>query len=85
MSEPETFTEQLSRVRMMSEDDGLTWDLSDNDQAALKAVLAENTRLRAQLETQARESVAFVERLAKAQSRPKHDSRCENDDCPGCY
>jgi hypothetical protein len=40
MSESESFTEQVSRVRMMAEDDGETWDLSDNDKAALRAVLA---------------------------------------------
>lgn len=37
---PESFKEQLSRVQQMAEDDGETWDLSDNDKAALKAVLA---------------------------------------------
>ena len=36
----ESFAEQLSRVLLMSEDHGDTWDLSDNDKAALKAVLA---------------------------------------------
>lgn len=33
----ESFTEQLSRVRLMTGAD--TWDLSDNDRAALSAVL----------------------------------------------
>lgn len=37
---PESFEDQLSRVRLMSEGDP-TWDLSPNDQAALKAVLAQ--------------------------------------------
>jgi hypothetical protein len=31
--------EKLSRVEMMSKDRGQTWDLSPNDQAALKHVL----------------------------------------------
>jgi hypothetical protein len=35
----ESFQEQFARVLSMSEDDGETWDLSDNDKAALKAVL----------------------------------------------
>ncbi len=34
-----TLQDQLSRVRMMSTDKGTTWDLSPNDQAALRAVL----------------------------------------------
>jgi hypothetical protein len=42
----ETIQEQISRVRMMAEDDGETWDLSDNDKAALKAVLRENDHLK---------------------------------------
>ena len=36
----ETIQEQISRVRQMVIDDGDTWDLSDNDKAALKALLA---------------------------------------------
>lgn len=36
----ETWEEQLSRVRMMATQEGGTWDLSDNDRAALQAVLA---------------------------------------------
>jgi hypothetical protein len=35
----ESFKEQVERVVQMSEDHGETWDLSPNDQAALKAVL----------------------------------------------
>ena len=49
----ESFREQVERVIDMSRDNGGTWDLSDNDQAALKAVLqrmavidAERVRLR---------------------------------------
>lgn len=42
MQEPlatdESFAEQLSRIELMAEGDP-TWDLSDNDTAALKAVL----------------------------------------------
>jgi hypothetical protein len=37
MSERESIMEQESRLRMMSEDDGDTWDLSDNDKAACLA------------------------------------------------
>lgn len=42
---PESFEDQLSRVRLMSEGDP-TWDLSPNDQAALKAVLAKLEEIR---------------------------------------
>jgi hypothetical protein len=41
----ETFREQLARVEQMAEDSGETWDLSDNDTAALKAVLADRQRM----------------------------------------
>jgi hypothetical protein len=41
MSRRESFREQLRRLEEMAEDDGETWDLSDNDQAAIRAVLAE--------------------------------------------
>lgn len=37
MTEPEIIDEQESRLRMMSQDDGETWDLSDNDKAACLA------------------------------------------------
>lgn len=36
----ESFDEQRARVEQMIADDGDTWDLSDNDKAALRAVLA---------------------------------------------
>lgn len=36
----ETYIDQVSRVRLMARDESGTWDLSDNDQAALRAVLA---------------------------------------------
>lgn len=39
----ESFEDQLSRVRLMSEGDP-TWDLSPNDQAAIKAVLVNFNR-----------------------------------------
>lgn len=39
MTTQESFQEQFARVLSMSEDTGETWDLSDNDQAALKSVL----------------------------------------------
>jgi hypothetical protein len=45
----ETFQEQLARVEMMAEGHD-TWDLSDNDTAALKAVLAERSDLLEALE-----------------------------------
>ena len=38
-TENESFSEQVERVKSMARGDG-TWDLSDNDQAALKAILA---------------------------------------------
>lgn len=41
----ESFDDQVSRVELMSTGDP-TWDLSPNDLAALKAVLADRERLR---------------------------------------
>jgi hypothetical protein len=35
----ESLEEQLSRVAQMSQDDGETWDLSDNDKVALTSVV----------------------------------------------
>ena len=52
----ESFSEQVERVKSMARGDG-TWDLSDNDQAALKTLLAKleeqgknNRALRKELE-----------------------------------
>ena len=42
--EPETFAEQLSRLRQMAAGDD-TWDLSDADQAAIAAVLESHAAL----------------------------------------
>src|SRR4030095_2087671 len=55
MDTPETLSEQMSRVQMMASDDGDTWDLSDNDRAALKAVLAESRRLAGEVDGLERE------------------------------
>ena len=41
----ESFREQLSRLHMMADDDGETWDLSRNDQAALRAVVNSHAAL----------------------------------------
>lgn len=50
----ETFREQLSRVEQMAEDtNGETWDLSENDHAALRAVLQDRQRLAAKCNAQA--------------------------------
>ena len=43
----ETYKEKLSRVRMMASERGGTWDLSDNDCAALSAILKRLDQLRA--------------------------------------
>ena len=47
----ETFREQVERVIQMSRDSGETWDLSPNDQAALKAVLLRMSVLDAEVES----------------------------------
>lgn len=47
----ETFREQVERVIQMSDDSGETWDLSPNDQAALKAVLQRMAVLDEQVQT----------------------------------
>ena len=49
MERQESFGEQLSRVKEMASDPGDTWDLSLNDQAALRAVLQERKELLAAL------------------------------------
>lgn len=53
--------DMISRVRMMSEDDGCTWDLSPNDQAALKYVLSELKKVQSSHEA---ELMAIVEQAA---------------------
>jgi len=56
----ESFRDQLSRVEQMSLDDnGETWDLSENDLAALKAVIADRQRLAAK-SNDMRQSLATV-------------------------
>ena len=42
----ETFDDQFSRLELMADGDP-TWDLSENDRAAIRAVLAEVGRLQA--------------------------------------
>ncbi len=44
MQETETYEDQLSRVQGMASGDA-TWDLSDNDTAALNALLARLSKL----------------------------------------
>jgi hypothetical protein len=46
MSEAETWDEQRERLHAMTADSG-TWDLSDNDRAAIAAALAQIDRLEA--------------------------------------
>ena len=62
---PESFTEQLSRVRQMTRDNG-TWDLSTNDIAALRAVLQSHAELYEAL-------TALLELGRKDTSNPKYD------------
>ena len=47
-NQTESFREQVERVLQMSRDSGDTWDLSPNDQAALKAVCLRMSLLDAQ-------------------------------------
>jgi hypothetical protein len=35
----ENYDDQLSRLNLMADDDGTSWDLSENDQAAISAVI----------------------------------------------
>lgn len=46
----ETYSEQLGRLRLMSEADENEWDLSENDQAAIKAVLSKMGMMKAELQ-----------------------------------
>lgn len=41
LSMPESLEEQARRLELMAEDDGSEWDLSDNDRAAIRAVVAD--------------------------------------------
>lgn len=45
----ESFADQVSRLRQMVVDNGETWDLSENDEAAIAAVLASHDALLAAL------------------------------------
>lgn len=56
----ESFREQVTRVMLIAEDVGDTWDLSLNDQAALKAVLSRMSVL----DEQVASLVAIVRRVA---------------------
>lgn len=48
----ESFQDQLSRLECMADDDtGMTWDLSDNDRAAISAVLTALTAANAIIAT----------------------------------
>jgi len=61
MQDAETLDEQLDRLLAMAADGHGKWDLSDNDRAAIAAVLAEVARLRK------------VEAAAGAHLRELHD------------
>ncbi len=73
----ETLAEQLDRVGLMAEGDP-QWDLSDNDIAALKAVLADRARLQGLLDQIATftsdttltnaESFTAIEKLLRSES-----------------
>lgn len=52
----------------MSTDDGETWDLSDNDLAALRAVLAELTRLHEENERLVQDAIDAGKRIEVAES-----------------
>jgi hypothetical protein len=76
-NEPESWAEQLARVQMMAEDNGETWDLSDNDKAALKAVLTDRARLRAALAqlvgVNTREELQHMEVMMRTIPAPAED------------
>lgn len=57
----ESYQDQLERVTMMSEA-GDTWDLSDNDRLALKAVLSRLEKLEAEAAKFLRQSPARLHR-----------------------
>jgi hypothetical protein len=56
----ESFRDQLSRVESMAYDESGTWDLSENDTAALEAVLRDRQRLAQRLNDQPRLLREFV-------------------------
>jgi hypothetical protein len=55
----ENYNDQLSRLNLMADDDGTTWDLSENDQAAISAVLDKLSSVEAERDA----AQAEVERL----------------------
>lgn len=69
--------EHAERLQAMSEDDGETWDLSENDQAACKAGAA---ALRASLSREDREQAL---NLAIPEEDP-HDDKDEQGRCVRC-
>lgn len=72
----ETPSEQQARLRSMSEDDGDTWDLSDNDKAACKAgadALARVAALHALVDVWRRTEASLLE---GAEARPFSPESC---------
>jgi hypothetical protein len=74
MQDSETLDEQLGRVRAMVADDHCAkWDLSDNDRAALAAVLAEVARHRqalAEARREVRDKAAAIARRRDSNMPP---------------
>ena len=70
----ETKTDKIERLRMMARDDG-TWDLSDNDTAALKLAVASIDRLRA-FEEAVRDMDSAMEELERMELLPE-DLQCQ--------
>jgi hypothetical protein len=45
MEKAESFADQLGRLELMADPDDAKWDLSDNDRAAIRALLKRRERL----------------------------------------
>ena len=72
----EPFAEQLSRVESMTDDED--WDLSDNDRAALKAILRERSTLTARCEALEQELAdSRSNHIDSNQRNMACESRCE--------
>jgi hypothetical protein len=60
----ENYNDQLSRLNLMADDDGTTWDLSENDQAAISAVLDKLSSVEAERDNAVRYTELLIQERA---------------------
>ena len=75
----ETHDERISRVEQMTEDThGHTWDLSDNDQEALKTVLRDRERLLSALQALGSKPDGYCFCVSLEQVAAGHTGECRD-------